>query len=146
MSHSRKLVASLSRSQLHLHLPFIKEAGLGLVAACLAIFVVACGTPASQPPPSVARLSAAETIVTAIVAEVTKLQRKTVAVIEFSELSGTAYVPSPKGRLLTERITTQLVSSGKVEVVERAQLDKVIGELKLGVSGMFDDAKPPFPN
>ena len=117
------------------------DSRLALAGASLAVLVTACSSAMPQALVSDQKPSATETIVTAIVAEVPKLQHKTVAVIEFSELLGTAYVPSPKGKFIAERITTQLVSSGKVEVAERTYLEKVIGELKFGVSGMVDDAK-----
>jgi TolB-like protein len=108
---------------------------LGLLSACR----LAPPTPAAsslQP----AKPDTAETIAAAIVADAPKLQNKTIAVIEFSEAQGSTYVPSARGRLLAERITTKLVNTGQVEVVERAQLDKVMQELKLGTTGLVDDA------
>jgi formylglycine-generating enzyme required for sulfatase activity/TolB-like protein len=72
--------------------------------------------------------------------EVGKLKRKTIAVIEYSELRGQEHVHSASGRLLAERLTTELVKSGQVEVIERSQLQKVMNELKLESSGMVDEA------
>lgn len=104
-----------------------------------AAWITACSSTPPAPAPA-PKPPAAETITSAIVAEAPKLKNNTVAVIEFSELRGDAYVPSPRGRLLAERITTRLVNSGQVEVVERGQLDKVMGELKFDTSGLVNDA------
>jgi TolB-like protein len=113
-------------------------------AGSLVVVLSACSSappaPAASAPQSPAKIEAAETIATAIVAEAPKLQKRTVAVIEFSEAQGPTYVPSSRGRLLAERITTRLVNTGQLEVVERAQLDKVMRELKLGTTGLVDDA------
>jgi formylglycine-generating enzyme required for sulfatase activity/TolB-like protein len=85
-------------------------------------------------------MNAAQAITNSILKELDKLKKKTIAVIEFSELRGQEYVHSASGRLLAERLTTGLVKSGQVEVVERSQLEKVKNELKLESSGMVDDA------
>ncbi len=108
---------------------------LGALAACNGRPPVPISS--AQPP---AKSDATEIIAAAILADVPKLQHKTIAVIEYSEAQGSNYVPSARGRLLAERVTTRLVNAGQVEVVERAQLDKVMRELKLGTSGLMDDA------
>jgi TolB-like protein len=108
---------------------------LGALAACNGRPPVPISS--AQPP---AKSDATEIIAAAILADVPKLQHKTLAVIEYSEAQGSSYVPSARGRLLAERVTTRLVNAGQVEVVERAQLDKVMRELKLGTSGLMDDA------
>lgn len=112
-------------------------AAFGLLSACSSRPPASAPTTATQPP---AKPDAAETIAAAIVAEASKLQKRTVAVIEFSEAQGPTHVSSPRGRLIAERITTKLVNTGQVEVVERAELDKVMQELKLGTTGLVDDA------
>lgn len=38
---------------------------------------------------------------------------------------------------------TDLVSSGKLEVVERRELDKVLSEQELELSGAIDESKAP---
>jgi len=105
----------------------------------LAGILAACTSTSPPAPPSVPRKPSAETIAATIIAAAPKLQDRTIAVIEFSELRGTTYVPSAKGRFLAERITTELVKTDQVDVIERAQLEKVRGELKLGASGVVDE-------
>jgi TolB-like protein len=47
---------------------------------------------------------------------------------------------TPLGSYLTGRITNELYKTGSVRVIERSQLDTVIKELSLTMSGMFDEA------
>ncbi len=110
---------------------------VGVLSACSSAPPSSPSSTATQP---LTKPEATEAIAAAIVAEAPKLQKRTVAVIEFSEAQGPTYVPSSRGRLLAERITTRLVNTGQLEVVERAQLDKVMRELKLGTTGLVDDA------
>lgn len=117
-----------------------RRAAHALDGVVVIALLAACASPQPAQPSPAPKRTAAETIASAIVAEATKLQKRTVAVIEFSELRGNIYVASAKGRLLSERITTQLVNTGQVEVVERSQLAKVMRELKLGTTGVVDDA------
>jgi len=49
-------------------------------------------------------------------------------------------VNRPLGNYLTEILTNKLYKTGSAKVVERAQLNKVIEELRLTMSGRFDDA------
>lgn len=105
------------------------------------LLAVACSSSPSQSQPT-ARPPAASPIaeiVSALESGASKLRDKTVAVTEFSELRGGIYVPSAQGRLLAERITTELVNTSTIDVVERAQLDKVLSELRLNLSGLVDE-------
>lgn len=58
-----------------------------------------------------------------------------VAVLPFTTLKGTQ---GEFGRYLVEGLLTQLVATRKVDVIERAQLEKVLGEMKLGMTGTMD--------
>jgi len=60
---------------------------------------------------------------------------KTIAVAGFSYADGRA---SADGRIVAERITTELIKHGRLKVVERREIEKVLGELKLQVSGQID--------
>ena len=60
----------------------------------------------------------------------------TIAVSEFPTLEGRQ---TDLGRLLAEELTTRLFRTGKVQVIERRLLAKVIAEQKLGDSGVLDE-------
>lgn len=60
---------------------------------------------------------------------------KTIAVAGFSYADGRA---SSDGRVVAERITTELIKHGGLKVVERREIEKVLGELKLQLSGQMD--------
>lgn len=62
---------------------------------------------------------------------------KTIAVAGFSYADGRA---STDGKIVSERITTELIKLKKLKVVERREIEKVLGELKLQVSGQMDQA------
>jgi curli biogenesis system outer membrane secretion channel CsgG len=47
---------------------------------------------------------------------------------------------TPLGNYLTGRVTDELYKTGSTRVIERSQLDTVIKELSLTMSGMFDEA------
>jgi TolB-like protein len=59
----------------------------------------------------------------------------TVAVVEFSNLDGSI---SDMGKYLAEELTTRLVRSKKIQVVERKLLNRTLEEQKLSASGMID--------
>lgn len=116
---------------------------LGAGCFLITVVVIAC----ASPPPQTDQIKdtpsnapAAQRIAEAMVAAIHKLDDKTVAVIEFSELRGKALIPSAQGRRLAEQITTELVKNDEIKVVERTQLDKVMGELELGASGMVEES------
>ncbi|MCM2268262.1 MAG: FlgO family outer membrane protein [Elusimicrobiales bacterium] len=60
---------------------------------------------------------------------------RTIAVAGFSYADGRA---SSDGRVVAERITTELIKHGGLKVVERREIEKVLGELKLQLSGQMD--------
>ncbi|HAT73287.1 MAG TPA: hypothetical protein DCS63_10780 [Elusimicrobia bacterium] len=60
---------------------------------------------------------------------------KTIAVAGFSYADGRA---SADGNVVSERVTTELIKTGKLKVVERKEIEKVLRELKLQVSGQMD--------
>ncbi len=63
------------------------------------------------------------------------LTNRKVAIIPFSYTDGRR---SSGGTIIAERLTTQIVNLGKFEVIERSQLEKVLKELNLQVSGVVD--------
>jgi curli biogenesis system outer membrane secretion channel CsgG len=70
-----------------------------------------------------------------ISASAAKVEKRRIAIVPFRELDGAATV---LGTYLAEALTTNLFRAGGVEIVERAMLDKVLRELKLGESGVID--------
>ena len=62
---------------------------------------------------------------------------KKIAVVPFSYTDGRAGA-SKDGAVISERLTMKLINKHKFEIVERAMLDKVMGELKLQSSGIMD--------
>ena len=111
----------------------------GTIFGCAEIPVTP--TPKTQPPPTVLPLSEKEDMVGEIARGILKdsegLTSGVIAVVEFTDLDGKE---SRMGKLLTERLITRLVDSKEVEVIERSQLNKVLEELKLSLSGVVDSA------
>ncbi|PCI36741.1 MAG: hypothetical protein COB53_08550 [Elusimicrobia bacterium] len=64
-------------------------------------------------------------------------ENQKVAVLSFPYHDGSIGVGST---VIQERLTTYLAETGKVEVIERRLLDKVLGEMRLGSSGVVDSA------
>lgn len=60
---------------------------------------------------------------------------RTVAVAGFSYSDGHA---SSDGSVVAERLTTELIKQGNLKVVERREIEKVLGELKMQISGTMD--------
>lgn len=63
-----------------------------------------------------------------------KLPSKKVALVPFAWADGKTDIGS---NVVSERLTTRIVRLGKLEVVERAFLDKVLAEQKLQVTGLI---------
>lgn len=61
---------------------------------------------------------------------------KKAAVLPFSQAQSTEVFK--EGSIISERLITNLVKEGKIEIVERSQLEKVLSELKLENSGTVD--------
>lgn len=64
--------------------------------------------------------------------------RTKIAVLDF-ELYGTGFSTEELGTMVAEWFITSLVTDGRFEVVERARLQQLIAEQKLGTSGIIDD-------
>lgn len=62
-------------------------------------------------------------------------QKKKIAVLAFQELDGRATM---LGTYVAEDLGTRLFDLGSFEIVERAMLDRLLGEIKLGQSGVID--------
>jgi curli biogenesis system outer membrane secretion channel CsgG len=70
-----------------------------------------------------------------IASRVAKEKKTKIAVVPFRELGGQ---PTVLGTYLAEKLVTDLVNIGNLDLVERSTLDKVMGELKLNSSGAVD--------
>jgi TolB-like protein len=70
-------------------------------------------------------------------AKVAKEQKHRVAVLPFRELDGSTI---RLDSYLSEELLTAFFSAGKFQVVERNLLDKLLGEIKLGKTGVIDPA------
>lgn len=69
--------------------------------------------------------------------EMTSHQKKTIAVIEFSDLEGNV---NNFGRFISEELITRLYQTKKFKVIERQLLNKVMAEHKLSMTGIIDAA------
>lgn len=67
--------------------------------------------------------------------EMTDNNKKTIAVIEFSDLRGNV---TDLGRYISEELITKLYLTKKFKVIERQLLNKIITEQKLSLAGMID--------
>jgi TolB-like protein len=74
-------------------------------------------------------------LATQVATNIAKEQKQKIAVLPFRELDGQ---PTILGTYLAEELVTNLFSIGGIEIVERSMLDKLIGELKLGQTGIID--------
>jgi len=63
--------------------------------------------------------------------------KKRVAVLEFS---GNSDLEGKVDLKLSDMLITSLVKSGKFDVIERTQIEKVLNEQKLGMSGIIDES------
>ncbi len=70
-----------------------------------------------------------------ISASIGRAEKHRIAVLPFRELSGQSTV---FGSYIAEELVTRLVQTNQIDVVERAMLDKVLGELKLDQTGLID--------
>jgi len=66
-------------------------------------------------------------------------QKTKIAVLDF-ELKGEGYETEDMGGIVAEWFTTALVKTGRFEVIERAMLNKIIEEQKLGLTGVVDSS------
>lgn len=70
-----------------------------------------------------------------ISAKAAKVQKKKIAVLPFREIDGRETV---LGTYLSEELITDLFNLGGMDIVERAMLDKLLGEIKLGQTGLVE--------
>ncbi len=66
-----------------------------------------------------------------------EFQKTKIAVLDF-ELRGDSFKTKGMGGIVAEWFTTTLVQDGRFEVVERALLQKIVAEQKLGMTGLID--------
>ncbi len=62
-----------------------------------------------------------------------------IAVLDF-QLQGDGYETKDMGSIVAEWFTTALVKEGRFDVVERAMLNKLLNEQKMGLSGIVDES------
>ncbi|HUP24987.1 MAG TPA: FlgO family outer membrane protein [Thermoanaerobaculia bacterium] len=74
-------------------------------------------------------------LATQIASKVQQEQKQKIAVLPFRELDGRATV---LGTYLSEDLVTHLFNLGNFDIVERTMLDRLLGEIKLGQSGLID--------
>ena len=78
-----------------------------------------------------------DTLARKISDNLTENQKRTIAVVEFSDLKGNV---TNLGRFLSEELITRLYETKKFKVIERQQLNKIIAEQKLSLTGVVDPA------
>lgn len=74
-------------------------------------------------------------LATQIAASASKQNKQKIAVLPFRDLDGKTTI---LGTYISEELVTDLFAIGGLEIVERAMLDRLIGELKLGQTGIID--------
>ncbi len=74
-------------------------------------------------------------LATQIATNVAKEQKHKIAVLPFRELDGRATV---LGTYISEELVTDLFTIGGLDIVERSMLDRILGEAKLGETGVID--------
>src|SRR5207302_3918594 len=67
----------------------------------------------------------------------TENQKRTIAVVEFSDLRGNV---TDFGRFIAEELITRLYQTKKFKVIERQLLNKVIAEQKLSLTGVIEQS------
>jgi TolB-like protein len=76
-------------------------------------------------------------LATQIATNVSKEKKQKIAILPFRELDGK---PTVLGTYISEELVTDLFMIGGLEIVERAMLDRLLGEIKLGQTGVIDPA------
>ncbi|HSS47768.1 MAG TPA: FlgO family outer membrane protein [Thermoanaerobaculia bacterium] len=74
---------------------------------------------------------------TQIASSASKKKKQKIAILPFNDLDGK---PSRLGSYISEELVTDLIRLGGFDIVERAMLDRLLGELKLEQSGLIDPA------
>lgn len=78
-----------------------------------------------------------DNLATQIANNLTENQKRTIAIVEFGDLQGNV---TNLGRFLSEELITRLYQTKKFKVIERQQLNKIVAEQKLTLTGMIDPA------
>jgi len=96
-----------------------------------------CVTPPAQPAdPTMVLEDEINNISNQFIETLSKERKSTVAILDFVDLNGTTTM---LGKYLREEITVDLFRSGRISVVERNMLDKVMAEWNLSASGFIDE-------
>jgi TolB-like protein len=74
-------------------------------------------------------------LATQIATNVSKEKKQKVAILPFRELDGK---PTVLGTYISEELVTDLFGIGGLDIVERAMLDRLLGEIRLGQTGVID--------
>jgi TolB-like protein len=76
-------------------------------------------------------------LATQIASKASKEKKQKIAILPFNDLDGK---PARLGSYISEELVTELIGIGGFDIVERAMLDRLLGELKLEQSGLIDPA------
>ena len=74
-------------------------------------------------------------LATQIATNVSKEKKQKIAILPFRELDGK---PTILGTYVSEELVTDLFMIGGLDIVERTMLDRLLGEIKLGQTGVLD--------
>src|SRR4051812_21761051 len=74
-------------------------------------------------------------LATQIATNVSKEKKQKIAILPFRELDGKNTI---LGSYISEELVTDLFGIGGLDIVERAMLDRLLGEIKLGQTGVLD--------
>ena len=110
-------------------MPFSLRSRLIVVAMML---LAAFGSPAY---PQKILAEGIKDLATQIATNVSKEKKQKVAILPFRELDGK---PTVLGTYVSEELVTDLFMIGGLDIVERTMLDRVLGEIKLGQTGVID--------
>jgi TolB-like protein len=110
---------------------------------CILIFVSACATsdhkfPSAQDQRVISKDLDLQMDVLAgqLASSLEILKIRKIAFVEFPDLDGNV---TDLGRFIAEELTTRLVMTNNIEVVERSLLKKIMEEQKLSATGLIDD-------
>jgi curli biogenesis system outer membrane secretion channel CsgG len=102
-----------------------------LIAACVMLSAVVSSPAYSQK----VLAEGIKDLATQIAASASKEKKQKIAVLPFRELDGK---PTILGSFISEELVTDLIGAGEFDIVERAMLDRLLGEIKLGQTGVID--------
>jgi len=77
-------------------------------------------------------------------AAVADFERTKIAVLDFT-IQGKGYETEDMGQIVAEWLITAFVKEGRFDVIERRLLEKILGEQKLGATGMLDQGSCYVP-